>query len=51
MQRTSAPRHIAELKERPIPEVMIAEKKMKTQLSIKIANKIRRLRVAVKMYK
>ena len=48
MQRKIAPPQIVELRERPIPDVMRAEEKMKTQLSIKIATRSRRLGVAVK---
>ncbi len=48
MQRKIAPPQIAELRERPIPEVMRAEEKMKTQLSIRIATRSRRLGLAVK---
>ena len=37
MQRKIAPVQMVELRERPTPEVMRAEEKMKTQLSMRIA--------------
>ena len=46
MQRKIAPPQMVELRERPMPEVMRAAEKMKTQLSIKIATRRRRLGVA-----
>ena len=48
MQRKIAPPQMVVLRERPIPEVMRAAEKMKTQLSIKIATRRRRLGLAAK---
>ena len=48
MQRKIAPLQTEELKERPIPEVMRAEEKTKTQLSTKMARISRRPGDAVK---
>jgi hypothetical protein len=48
MQRKIAPPQTVELRERPIPDVMRADEKMKIQLSIKMATRKRRLGLAVK---
>jgi hypothetical protein len=43
MQRKIAPPQTVSLRERPMPEVMSAEEKMKIQLSTKMAESSRRL--------
>jgi hypothetical protein len=48
MQRKIAAPQMVELRERPIPDVMRAEEKTKTQLSIKMETRRRRLGEAVK---
>lgn len=43
MQRKMAPSQVAWLNERPTPEIMRAELKIKIQLSMKVAMRIHRL--------